>query len=279
MTAPAATLAHRLEGGGEGAVVLLLNGGMMSIAAWDPVASRLQADGRRVLRCDLRGQLLSPGEAHGDLDDHAEDVVALLDRLELASVDVLGTSFGAEVGLLLAATRPQRVRSLAAVTATDYATPDLLAGIDDLRRIAAEVRREGDRGRFHDRLVAEVYSPGYRREHREELAERRDQIERIPDAWWLGLEGILTCMETLDLRPHLAAVRCPTLVVTAAADAVLPPERSRALAAAIRGAELVEHPTSGHALVAEDPRWLARVYLSFLSRLDRRGSDRAEGVE
>jgi hypothetical protein len=51
---------------------------------------------------------------------------------------------------------------------------------------------------------------------------------------------------------------------------VLPPERSYALAEAISGAELVEHPTSGHALVAEDPAWLAEVYLSFLRRLAHR---------
>jgi len=32
---------------------------------------------------------------------------------------------------------------------------------------------------------------------------------------------------------------------------------------------VVEHPTSGHALVAEDPEWLTREYISFLGRLGR----------
>ena len=39
-------LAHRLTGSESGPPVLLLNGGMMSIAAWEPVASRLEPDYR-----------------------------------------------------------------------------------------------------------------------------------------------------------------------------------------------------------------------------------------
>jgi hypothetical protein len=47
----------------------------------------------------------------------------------------------------------------------------------------------------------------------------------------------------------------------------MPPERGRALAAAIPGARLAEHPTSGHALVAEEPEWLVERALTFLEGL------------
>ncbi|MGB5660405.1 MAG: alpha/beta hydrolase, partial [Thermoanaerobaculia bacterium] len=50
-------------------------------------------------------------------------------------------------------------------------------------------------------------------------------------------------------------------------DAVIPPEQSRAMAAAIPEARVVEHPTSGHALVAEDPDWLAQQVQTFLQEV------------
>ena len=108
---------------GEGEPVLLLNGGAMTMAAWEPIAAPL-ATRFRVVRCDLRGQLLTPGPPHDTLGQHADDVVALLDALDIPSVHVIGTSFGAMVGLVLAARHPQRVQSLVAGTTTDVFTAD-----------------------------------------------------------------------------------------------------------------------------------------------------------
>ncbi|MCP4658056.1 MAG: alpha/beta fold hydrolase [bacterium] len=258
----AAILAHRLDGDGE--TVLLLNGGMMSIASWEPVAQRLQSR-YRLLRCDFRGQLLVPGPAHRELAGNVDDLVALLDELALERVHVLGTSFGAEVGLLLAALRPERVRSLVAVTATDYAATPLHQGTERLRTIVSDIRRGDERGRFHDELIAEVYSAAYLRSHRQELQARREQMASLPEVWFEGLDGILACTETLDLRPFLSRIRCPSLVIIAGDDQVMPVERSRALAAAI-GAEVAELAGSGHALVAEQPEWLAERCLAFLDR-------------
>jgi pimeloyl-ACP methyl ester carboxylesterase len=256
-------LTHRFEG--EGEVVLLLNGGMMTMSAWEPVASGLQQH-CRLLLCDLRGQLLTPGESHHELAGHVEDVVRLLDELELPAVHVLGTSFGAEVGLLLAATHPDRVRSLAAVTATDYGGPGMMQGIADLRRLLGDVLAGGERRKFFDRLMMAAYSEGYRRERWDELEARGAAVDRLPESWFIGLKGILACIDGLDLRDQLGLIRCPTLVVIAAQDGIMMPERSRGLAAAIDDSEVVEHPTSGHALVAEEPAWLAEQYLSFFRR-------------
>ena len=71
-------LTHRVDG--EGPPLVLLNGGMMSLSAWEPIARRL-AERHRVIRCDFRGQLLSPGAARASMEEHADDVAALLDAL------------------------------------------------------------------------------------------------------------------------------------------------------------------------------------------------------
>jgi len=271
------TLSHALQGPESGEPVLLLNGGMMSYPAWEPISTPL-AERFRVIGCDFRGQLLSPGPPPPTLAGHTEDVADLLDRLDRRDqidgppLHVLGTSFGGAVALLLAARHPERVRSLALVTATDRVDEALREGTVELRAAVAEVLAGGSKDRFLDLVVSEVYSEAFRREHVTALAGRRERFDRLPRTWFEGLDGLLAALEyeaglgELDGAP--GQVVCPTLVVLAGDDRVIANERSRALASAIPGARLLEHPTSGHALVAEDPDWLADAYLGFLDSLD-----------
>lgn len=257
-------LGHQFDG--EGEPLLVLNGGMMSIAGWEAIAGPLKKR-FRVLRCDFRGQLLSPGTPHPEMAGNVGDLLALLDAAGIERTHVLGASFGAEAGLLLAASAPERVRSLIAVTATDYATPAMRDAGDPLRRVIGEVLDgDEDRGRFHDELVKGVFSADWARDHARELKNRRAQIAQIPDPWFESLLGLIACFERIDLRPQLGDIRCPTLVVIAGDDQVMPEERSRALAAAITGAEVAIYSAAGHALVAEQPRWLVETCLEFLKR-------------
>jgi 3-oxoadipate enol-lactonase len=274
---PAALLAHRFDGPEGGEPLLLLNGGFMSMASWEPCSAPLAAQ-VRVLRCDFRGQLLSPGAAHRDLAGNVEDLVTLLDHLGLERVHVLGTSFGGEVALLLAARQPQRVASLVAVTVTDHASDGMRRSGEDLRGVVAELLAGGDRGRFHDALIEHVYSRGYVEQQGAALAQRRRQVARLPDEWFVALEDLLTAVESFDLRPELGRIRAPTLVVVAGDDRVTPPERGRAVAAAITGALVVEHATSGHVLILEQTEWLVEQVLAFLSGLTTARARRASGA-
>jgi pimeloyl-ACP methyl ester carboxylesterase len=239
----------------------------MSLGAWEPIASMLAAH-RPVLRCDFRGQVRTPGPAHRELAPNADDVAALLDHVALERVHVLGTSFGGAVGLLLAARHPERVASLVAVTVGDHATPAMTEGSRELRRLLSDAAAGGDKGRFHDALVPEVYSADYVERNRELLAERRAQLERAPHGWFAEAERIVSAVEGFDLRPDLGRIRCPTLVLVAGGDRAIPPERGRAVAAALPGAELAEHPESGHVLIHEDPEWVVERALGFWERLE-----------
>jgi pimeloyl-ACP methyl ester carboxylesterase len=265
-------LTHRIAG--EGPPVVLLNGGMMTASSWEPFASRLRAS-HRVLGFDFRGQLLSPGPVPADLSGHARDVVALLDAVGWESAHLVGASFGAEVAVELAASAPARVRSLALITAMDRETPEFRRGSDEMRAILAEVRAGGDRGRFYDALIGGVYSQRYLAAEAAAFAARRAQVDQLPAAWFEGVDGLLASLEGFDLGPRLRLVRSPTLVVNAALDQVMAPERSAALAAGLR-AETVIHPLAGHALVAEDPDWLGGVVLSFLGRQEPVAAAREE---
>jgi 3-oxoadipate enol-lactonase len=260
---PEQMIAHRIEG--EGEPVLLLNGGMMTYSAWEPVAKHLRNE-YRLIFCDLRGQLLSPGPAPSELADNVADLAALLDHLEIEKAHVIGTSYGGEVALLLAALRAERVLSLIGVTVSDHVTDSILVGSKDLRRLLADDLTERHKRGLYDRLVEDVYSDSFKLDQEDELAARRSQVGKLPDGWFRDLEGILGAMEGLDLRSEAKGIDCPTMIVIAGDDRVIPPEHSYALAAAIRGSETRLLETSGHAMVVEAPEWLAETCLDFLSR-------------
>lgn len=59
--------------------------------------------------------------------------------------------------------------------------------------------------------------------------------------------------ERPDRRPHLPAIKCPTLVVCGRDDAATPLELAREIAAGIAGSELVVVEQAGHLVTMEKP--------------------------
>src|SRR5690606_7249781 len=79
-------IAYRLDGGGDGPIVMLAHGLLADLCLWDDVVVRL-AGAHRILRYDLRGHGRSSAtRAPYTLAMLADDVVALLDALAIARV-------------------------------------------------------------------------------------------------------------------------------------------------------------------------------------------------
>jgi lipase len=79
---------------------------------WEPLASEALA-GYRVLGLDLRGHGESTWNPPWSLARHVADVLETLDDLKIDSAAVIGHSFGATVGVHVAAVAPARVLALA----------------------------------------------------------------------------------------------------------------------------------------------------------------------
>lgn len=260
-------ITHRVQG--EGETLLLLNGGMMTIPSWEPLVAHFAGD-FRLLRCDFRGQLLSPGPAHGDLAKDVEDVAALLEAVAPDPVHMIGASYGGMVSLLFAATHPEKVRSLIAVTTQGLADDRFDQGVERLQDACRTVLAGGDRGTLHDVMVEGIYSAAYAASHREELEMRRAQIAALPDSWYSGIVGLLDAVKGLDLTDRLGSIRCPTLVLSASEDAALPAGSGELLASAIPGACLEVVPGSGHALIVEQKDRTVEICRNFLEEVRSR---------
>jgi pimeloyl-ACP methyl ester carboxylesterase len=101
------------------APVLLLHGFPQNASQWDRIAPALHVAGRATIAPDQRGY--SPGARPSDVEAYrmgecVADAVAILDALDAATVDVVGHDWGALVAWHLAATHPDRVRTLTAVS-------------------------------------------------------------------------------------------------------------------------------------------------------------------
>ncbi len=256
-------LTHRIDGDGE--PLVLLNGGLMSIPAWEPIVSMLTAR-YRVIRCDFRGQLMSLGlgPAPSTMSGHAADLAALLDHLAVPRAHIVGVSFGALVGLQFAAEYPERIRSLVAANATDRISPDDRLAGERARTAIRAAAADGDGRPVFDFVARETFSPEWLEQNRVAVEARRIQFTMLPPTWYSGLDALLGALERLDLGPAARRITAPTLVVASELDRVFPIERSRALASSIPGAALRIVPAASHGFVGEDPKGFVGVILPFL---------------
>jgi pimeloyl-[acyl-carrier protein] methyl ester esterase len=237
---------------GDGPPVVLVHGWSMSSAVFDPLAAALPR-GLRLVAPDLRGHGDSTAPRPFGLDDLAGDLAALLERLDLHRVTLVGWSLGAQVALAALPAIRHRVRGLGLVSATPRFTaadgwPHGLAP-QAVEVLAHRVRRDPARGlarffegQFADGELDDVARAG--------LAALRARIPLPPvDAALHGL-GILA---TADLRATLPEVKLPAVVVHGERDPICLPGAGRALAEAIPGARLVVLAGAGHAPLLSRP--------------------------
>jgi pimeloyl-ACP methyl ester carboxylesterase len=94
---------------GQGSAILLLHGFGAAIDWWDNVAPALAAH-HRIIRADLIGHGGTAAPAVGyAITRQAQLAAALLDKLDVAHVTVVGHSMGGEVAVALAESNPARI--------------------------------------------------------------------------------------------------------------------------------------------------------------------------
>ena len=113
------TFEARAAGPEDGQVVLLLHGFPQTSWSWRHQLEALGAAGYRAIAPDQRGY--SPGARPTEVEAYAiehlvDDVIAIADALGVDQFDLVGHDWGAAVAWATAITRPDRVRSLVALS-------------------------------------------------------------------------------------------------------------------------------------------------------------------
>ncbi len=256
------SIRYELSGSGD-EVVIFLNGIAMSIPHWKPLVEPLAAR-FRCLCHDFRGQLLSPQSAAPGasirLEDHVEDLRALLDFLGVPRVHIVGTSYGAEAGLLFAATFPSCAASLVLI--------DGVSELDPLLRATAEAWRAAalcDPVVFYRSIIPWNYSSAWLGQNRDKLRSREKDISALPRGYFEDFAALCDAFLGLDLTPRLADIRCPTLVLVAENDILKHQGFARIVRDGVPGSRLDVIPGAGHAVVIEQPLEVLRRVDGFLA--------------
>lgn len=104
---------HCLDYGGKGPVVMLLHGLTANARAFEGILAAGLRRQARVVTVDLRGRGLSSMPAFGyTMQDHAADIIGLLNALGIAKIILGGHSFGGLLSCYIAALYPERVEKV-----------------------------------------------------------------------------------------------------------------------------------------------------------------------
>ncbi|RKT52188.1 alpha/beta fold hydrolase [Saccharothrix australiensis] len=238
-----------VEFGGSGPGILLLHGLMSRATTWWTVARWLKPYGR-VVAADARGHGRNPRRGPFRTEDFVADAAALIERLDLAPVVVIGHSMGGLHAWALAATRPDLVR---AVVAEDVVPDNRGRTVDEWRPYFESW--PVFESLAHVRSVVPV-------PHVEELFEERADgyhlIARLEDLYEIAAEwGERSYWDFVD------AIRCPTLTVEAGRGGLRPGQMAEV--ARRTGGHHLLVPESGHVVHAEAPEVYRGAVEAFLS--------------
>jgi pimeloyl-ACP methyl ester carboxylesterase len=205
------------------------------------------------------------------LEDMAQDSVALLDALGIENAHIVGASMGGMIAQVVAAKHPKHTRSLVSIMSTTgnrslpQGKPEALAA---LTTPPASDSRE-DRIAAGMKVWRVIGSPGYPatdEELREDITRDIDRVPYDPSGFARQLLAIVGGDPRNDI---LKTVTCPALVLHGADDPLVPVEGGKDTAASIPGAELVIVPGMGHDITnALIPIYLEHVG-GFIGRVER----------
>jgi class 3 adenylate cyclase/pimeloyl-ACP methyl ester carboxylesterase len=236
---------------GEGPVDIIFGAGLVSHLdlMWaDPYATafmrRLASIGRLLL-FDRPGTGLSdPVVGVPTVQQRADDFLAVLDAAGSRRAVVIGLSEAAPPATLLAATYPERVEALVAVSSAPprfMPCDDFVPGTEDrFEPMWAQIRHSADH--WGDGSLFQTLSP----HARENLVYRRlaPNVERASASPGMA-RVMLNALWDYDVTGVVDAVDVPTLVIHRTAD-IVPIEGARWAADAIAGAKMLELPGAEH---------------------------------
>jgi 3-oxoadipate enol-lactonase len=255
---PNLRMSYQLAGTGE--AVVLLHGLGSSSRDWEDQIPVL-ATRYCVIAPDLRGHGQSEKLATRSIEEMADDVAQLLDRLGTGPVHLVGISMGGMVALQLAIDHPQLLSSLVIVNSGPDAVPRTVR-VRLLIALRFAVLRLFGMRRL-SKLVAGKLFPDPSQE-----AMRRRFIERASANDPVAYKAAMRAIVRWCVADQLSAIRVKTLVITGDQD-YTPVALKAEYVEKLPDARLVVIPNSRHATPIDQAAVFNATVLEFLGGVRR----------
>ncbi|MEO7177738.1 MAG: pyrimidine utilization protein D [Allosphingosinicella sp.] len=249
----AAALWYEFHGPEEGQVLILSPGLGGSGSYWAPNLAALSRR-HRVLLYDHRGTGRSGAlpEEPVSIASMAADVLALMDELEIRRPYFLGHAIGGLIGLELGDALARRI----VVNGWPRLDPHTERCFDARLEL---LRASGPEAYVRAQPIF-LYPAGWSSMNSGMLdVEAEHQLERFPPA--ATVERRIAAARAFELRPGPG---CPTLLIAAADDILVPAHCSELLAGELANANVAPMERGGHACNVTEPDAFNRLVLEFL---------------
>src|SRR3954471_9383613 len=236
---------------------------------WRPWLSLLSKR-HSVIRYDWRGCGLSDREAvEFSLQKHIEDLEAVVEAARLKDFVLVAEAGGGLVAMAYAARHPERVSRLVL-----HGTQTRGALVRSDAKHLAEGRAFLDVMKVGWRSDTPAYGKFFSTLHMPDAD--AEQLRSYGDLLRLttspeNAAALVQAYFEADVLDQVPLVRCPTLVLHAREDAIIPFEEGRLVASLIPGARFVPIESRNHILQETEPAWQQ------LGRVDGFDQDEAEG--
>lgn len=257
------------ESAGEGVAITCLNNFFITSPFWREYTEDL-ARGHRVVTYDMANHGGSSRlEREPSWDEHAADLIALLDALEIESTYLIGSSASTQLARDVALEYPDRVRGL--ILAGPVLSPRGMRRHRQLNRAWLLTLEHHGLAALYQQMYPEVISgamseeggtPGFLG-----LRESFMAMNSVEE-----LAGGLNLVQQGPTDPSLLSrIAVPTLIVLGDDDILLSPGRGHEVAAQFKNGRCHIMPDAGHVPFLDDPEGFQRTVADFVAEHEAHG--------
>ena len=259
------SFAYRRFGASSGVPLVFLQHFRGTMDNWDPLVTDGLGASRPIILLDNRGIGRSSGATPDTVAEMASDVVAFVDALGLATIDLLGFSLGGFVAQQILFDRPALVRRAILVGTGGPGAVDVMR--DEI--VLAATKYPGDAQGllflFFDQSPTSQ-SAGVQYLQRMSARPEREPATTEQTMWaqlaairaWAGMRP--------EAQARLPEVKQKVLVVNGDNDIMIPSANSFSLSQRLPNAELILYPDAGHGSLFQYPEQFVEDAERFLAR-------------
>lgn len=253
---------HYLDRQGGDPPIVMLPGLSANAHSFDGLAAAGLSPRFRTIALDLRGRGESDKPDTGyTMDDHAADVLALLDHLGIERATILGHSFGGLLTMYLAAKHPQRVSRLVLIDVAVWLLEDttklIRVSIDRLTKTfpsaddyIGAIKQAPYLDGFWDPMVERYF--------RAEIETNADGTARSSTSA-AAIEQVIQAIGKEPWGEYVKQISAPSILINGpgpfgppGAAAIVPAALARETAASIAGCQYIEVPGNHMTMVFGD---------------------------
>jgi 3-oxoadipate enol-lactonase/4-carboxymuconolactone decarboxylase len=248
------TIEYRLDGPEGGPVLAFSNSLGTDLRVWDPLLPHLP-QGLRLLRTTKAGHGLSDLAGARAIEDHARDLLAVMDRCSIETCALVGLSVGGLIALAASELAPERFRGF-----VFCCTAHRIGQADVWNQRIADVEDKG-LGAMADGVMERWFSEDFRTNRPGDLALWRNMLARQPAE---GYAALCAAIRDADFTEAAKKIAVPALCVAGTEDGSTPPEVVAGLRGLVPGATMETIEGAGHIPCVEAPDRLGALISGFL---------------